>query len=170
MSVVRRTPLVLLALLAAACGGGEKPAETPAATPAAAPAAAESTPAAAAVSEGQYAVCSTCHQPTGLGLDPAFPPLAGSEILTGPSEVPIAIVLHGLQGPLKVKGKDYNGAMVAWGQLSDEDIAATLTYERASWGNSAPAVTAAEVAAVRAATKSRTTPWTWDELQQAKLK
>lgn len=170
MSAVRVTPVALLSILALACGGGDKPADTAAAAPAAAPAAEPAAAKPAYVPEGQYAVCSTCHQPTGLGLDPAFPPLAGSEVVTGPAEVPIAIVLHGLQGPLTVKGKQYNGAMVAWGQLSDEDIATTLTYERSSWGNSAPAVTAAEVAAVREATKSRTTPWTWDELQKAKLK
>jgi mono/diheme cytochrome c family protein len=90
--------------------------------------------------------------------------------VNGPAEIPIAIVLHGLQGPLKVKGTDYNGVMAPWGTFSDEDIAATLTYERASWGNTGSAVTAAQVAAVRAATKGRTTAWTWDELQKAKLK
>ena len=152
-----------LALMLAACGGEKKEAAPPAEAPAAAPVA-------SAVPQGQYAVCQTCHQADGNGVPNAFPPLAGSEIATGPAEVPIAIVLHGLQGPLTVHGTTYNGQMAAWGQFSDDDIAATLTYVRSSWGNAAPAVTAAEVAAVRAATSGRTTPWTWDELSKAKLK
>lgn len=152
-----------LVVVLAACGGEKKEAAPPAEAPAAAPVA-------AAVPQGQYAVCQTCHQADGNGVPNAFPPLAGSEIATGPSEVPIAIVLHGMQGPLTVHGTTYNGQMAAWGQFSDDDIAATLTYVRSSWGNAAPAVTAAEVAAVRAATAGRTTPWTWDELSKAKLK
>jgi mono/diheme cytochrome c family protein len=151
-----------LALVLAACGGEKPEAAPPAAEPAAAPVA-------AAVSQGQYAVCQTCHQADGKGLPNAFPPLAGSEIANGPAEVPIAIVLHGLQGPLTVHGTTFNGQMAPWGQFSDDDIAATLTYVRSSWGNAASPVTAAQVAAVRAATAGRTTPWTWDELQKAKL-
>jgi alcohol dehydrogenase (quinone), cytochrome c subunit len=36
--------------------------------------------------------------------------------------------------------------------LSDEDIADTVTFIRNSWGNQAPAVTAAQVAKLREAT------------------
>jgi mono/diheme cytochrome c family protein len=111
-------------------------------------------------------VCAVCHQATGLGLEGAFPPLAGSEWLNGRAVVPIAIVLHGLQGEISVKGKTYNGAMVAWGSvLNDEDLAATLTYARSQWGNRAAAVTAAQVRAARARFASRTTPWTAAELK-----
>lgn len=164
-SLSKITTLSAIALLLAACGGDKKETAPPAAAP---PATATATP--AAMPQGQYAVCQTCHQADGKGVPNAFPPLAGSEIANGPAEVPIAIVLHGLQGPLTVHGATYNGMMAAWGQFSDDDIAATLTYVRASWGNAAAPVTAGEVAAVRAATSSRTTPWTWDELQAAKLK
>jgi mono/diheme cytochrome c family protein len=132
-----------LALVLAACGGEKQEAAPPAAEPAAAPVA-------AAVSQGQYAVCQTCHQADGRGL-------------------PIAIVLHGLQGPLTVHGTTFNGQMAAWNQFSDDDIAATLTYVRSSWGNAASPVTAAQVAKVREETASRTTPWTWEELQKAEL-
>src|SRR3972149_11069188 len=41
--------------------------------------------------------------------------------------------------------------MPSWGHLDDETIANTLTYVMSSWGNSGPAVTAAEVTAVREA-------------------
>ncbi len=114
-------------------------------------------------------VCAVCHQATGLGLEGAFPPLAGSEWLIGRAEIPIAIVLHGLQGPITVKGKPYNGAMMAWGAaMTDDDIAGTLTYARSQWGNRAAAVTTAQVRAVRARFASRTTPWTAAELKAIK--
>lgn len=113
--------------------------------------------------------CAACHQATGAGLEGAFPPLAGSEYVTGSATVPIAIVLHGLQGEITVKGKKYNSAMMAWGSvLNDADLAATLTYVRSQWGNRAAPVTAAQVRAVRARLASRTTPFTAAELRALK--
>jgi cytochrome c553 len=114
-------------------------------------------------------LCAACHQANGAGLEGAFPPLAGSEWVTGPAIVPIAIVLHGLQGEISVKGKTYNGAMMAWGTvLNDDDLAATVTYVRSQWGNRAAPVTAAQVRAVRARLASRTTPFTAAELKALK--
>jgi cytochrome c oxidase subunit 2 len=37
--------------------------------------------------------CVVCHQPTGKGMPPAFPPLAGSQIVTGPKAAQIDILL-----------------------------------------------------------------------------
>ncbi len=172
---VLTTPALLLALgaLAACGGGGEKAATTDtaaaaaAAAPAATPAAA---PAAGLDGKAEYLVCQTCHQENGEGLPNLYPPLAGSEWLNGEPEVPIAIVLHGMQGEITVKGQKFNNVMAPWASLSDAQIAAILTYERSSWGNTAAAVTAEQVAAVRAATSSRTTPWTPEEVKAAKLK
>jgi mono/diheme cytochrome c family protein len=111
-------------------------------------------------------VCQVCHQATGLGLEGAFPPLAGSEWLNGPSLIPIAIVLKGLQGEIVVKGKTYNSVMVPWeAALNDDDLAATLSYARSQWGNRAAPVTAAQVRAARARFASRSTPWTAAELR-----
>jgi mono/diheme cytochrome c family protein len=174
----------MAALVLAACGGGDKAPEaatpaTPAAaapaettpSPAAAPSGAAATPVATAGLNGQaeYAVCSACHQQNGQGVPGAFPPLAGSEWVTGDPKIPIAIVLHGMQGPITVKGQEYNGVMMPWAALSDAQIAAIATYVRSSWGNTASAVTAADVAAVRAATASRKTQWTAAEVRAAKL-
>lgn len=168
---VLTTPALLVALsvaLTACGGGGEKAAETPATTPAGETAA----PAVAAGMDGkaEYLVCQTCHQENGEGLPSLYPPLAGSELLVGEPSVPIAIILHGLQGEVEVKGQKYNNVMAPWASLSDAQIAAILTYERSSWGNAASAVTAAEVATVRAATSSRTGPWTIAEVKSATLK
>lgn len=160
---VLMTPALLLAL--AACGGGEKQATTDTTGATAAPVAA-----AGIDGKAEYIVCQTCHQENGEGLPNLYPPLAGSELINGDAAVPIAIVLHGLQGEVTVKGQKYNNVMAPWASLSDAQIAAILTYERSSWGNSAPAVTAEEVAVVRAATSSRTTPWTIDEVKAATLK
>lgn len=155
-----------LVFLAAACGGGgeraaqqEPAAEAPdAAAPAAAPT--------ADAGEQVYSnVCVVCHQPNGAGMEGAFPPLAGSEVALGDPDVSIRIVLRGLSGEMTRNGVTYNGVMTPWGsQLSDEDVANVLTYVRSSWGNSADAVTAEQVAAVRTAVETHPDPFTTDEL------
>ncbi|MDP3774640.1 MAG: hypothetical protein Q8Q85_10280, partial [Gemmatimonadales bacterium] len=89
----------------------------------------------------------------------------GSEYVTGDAGRLARVVLNGLGGPVTVKGVRYNGAMPPWKQLGDAELAAVLSYVRASWGNTAGPVTAEDVARERAATESRTAPWTIRELQ-----
>lgn len=114
--------------------------------------------------------CVACHQSTGLGVAGQFPPLVGSEWVLGADghgdNHVVAILLRGLQGPVQVKGTTYNGAMPPWTQLTDDQIAAILTYIRSEWGNSAGPITADQVAKMRAETQSRTQPWTQGELMQ----
>src|SRR5438477_6244452 len=55
--------------------------------------------------------CATCHQATGSGVAGQYPPLAGSEYVTGGTRRLGMIVLKGLQGPLKVKGGQYGSAV-----------------------------------------------------------
>lgn len=84
--------------------------------------------------------CAACHQAGGQGLPGTFPALAGSPIATGPAKGHIDIVLHGKSGT----------AMSAYGpQLNDTDLAAVITYERNSWGNSASVVQPSDVKAAR---------------------
>ncbi len=111
-----------------------------------------------------FANCVACHQAEGTGVDGVYPPLADSPFVNGSPETLIRIVLHGLNGPVTVHGKAYNGEMPAWQQLSDEQVAAVLTYVRGSFGNKSPAVTLEEVAAVRQAGAGRSKPWTAAEL------
>jgi len=103
--------------------------------------------------------CATCHQADGKGLVHAgFPPLDKSEWVTGSKERLIKLTLHGLHGPITVKGKDYPGhvPMTAFKDtLSDREIAAVLTYIRNVYDNQASAVTQNEVWNVRAATKDK---------------
>jgi len=115
-------------------------------------------------------VCATCHQATGLGVPGVYPPLAKSEWANGSEERVIRILLHGLSGPIKVAGADFNSVMPAIGpggyNFSDEKIAAVLTYVRQEWGNSAPAITKEKVTEIRTKTAAgRATPWSSAELE-----
>ena len=70
--------------------------------------------------------CLVCHKQNGEGMPPAFPPLHGGKIATGPVNAHINIVLDGKPGTAMQAFKN---------QLTPEDIAAVITYERNSWGN-----------------------------------
>lgn len=105
-------------------------------------------------------LCLACHQATGKGLPGVFPPLAGSEWVLGQERTLIAILLHGINGPIEVAGQPYSGAMPSFGaQLSDAELASLLTHLRTQWGHQAAKVSASQVAEVRAATKDRTAPF-----------
>ncbi|MDR3451848.1 MAG: cytochrome c [Rhodoferax sp.] len=107
--------------------------------------------------------CAACHQASGLGLPGVFPPLAGSDWVAGKKATLIAIVLHGINGPLTVEGKPFNGAMPTFqGQLQDAEVAAVLTHVRSQWGNTGAPITADAVAAVRKETALRTEPFRGD--------
>jgi len=93
-----------------------------------------------AMGEKVYAAnCLACHQATGKGVPPAFPPLDGSKVATGPKAPQIALILAGKQGT----------AMASFSRLSDAEIAAVITYTRSAWGNKAGEVQPSEVKAAR---------------------
>lgn len=72
--------------------------------------------------------CASCHQPTGLGIEGTFPPLAGNPAAADPEIVESAIV-NGVSGPLEVFGVSYGTAMPAVGALSDPaDIQAVVDH------------------------------------------
>lgn len=104
------------------------------------------------------AKCVACHQATGHGVPGVFPPLAGSEWVMSKDNILVQILLHGVNGPIQVKGGSYNGAMPSFGNLSDAKIAAVLSYVRQQWGNTAPAVSEQSVAAGRHATVTLSAP------------
>ena len=86
--------------------------------------------------------CVACHQSNGQGMPPAFPALAGSAIATGPVEQHMNRVMNGNPGT----------AMAAFSaQLNDVDLAAVITYERNSFGNTKGDVV--QPAAIKAARK-----------------
>jgi nitrite reductase (NO-forming) len=108
--------------------------------------------------------CVACHQPTGKGLPPVFPPLAEAPIVNDDPTLSIKFILHGLMGPITVAGTTYNSMMPAVAGLSDQDISDVTTYVRASFGNNSGPVSVEQVKAVREANASRNTPWTTAEL------
>ena len=83
--------------------------------------------------------CSACHQNTGLGLPGVFPPLtehiANIYNSSGGREYLIHVPLFGIQGPIEVLGKNYNGVMAGRQMVSNEDIALALNHAVTSWGN-----------------------------------
>ena len=137
---------LLLALLAAGCARSSSGAAASASASAAA-----KNPASASDGAVIYlANCSSCHQPNGQGVGGAFPPLAGNPVVTGNPTAVIAIVRNGLDGRIVVNGQAYSGIMPRWnGVLSDEQIAAVITYIRSSWHNHASGVSIADVRAVK---------------------
>jgi cytochrome c oxidase subunit II len=83
--------------------------------------------------------CAACHRPDGKGAGP-IKPLDGSEIVLNDATKQIQILLNGAN----------NGAMPAWKQLSDTEIAAVVTYTKNSWSNkTGKLVQPAEIVAAR---------------------
>ncbi|TVR91190.1 MAG: cytochrome c [Trueperaceae bacterium] len=95
--------------------------------------------------------CASCHGPAGAGIAGAFPPLAGHAAELAEQSRPYLIdsLLYGLQGQIVVRGTTYNGVMPAWGQLSDDEIAAVLDHIVELGGPSVEPFEADEVAAER---------------------
>jgi mono/diheme cytochrome c family protein len=95
--------------------------------------------------------CITCHQADARGIAGSFPPLRGTEWILGDEGRLIRLLLHGMCGPIEVDGETYDNVMTPHGFLSDEQIAAVLTYVRSHFGNEAGPISPAQVTAVRAA-------------------
>lgn len=102
--------------------------------------------------------CASCHGNQGQGKPPTFPPMANSEWLELGNEALGLIVLYGLRGEIKVAGQTYRGYMPPMQHISDEDIAALLTYLNATWGPGDAPMSAAEVMRLRGAFEGPRSP------------
>ncbi len=92
------------------------------------------------IAEGEKAYglnCKSCHQANGNGIPGQYPPVAESEYVVGGTERLAMILLNGLNGPVMVKGKPYNGNMTPWRPLGNKKIAQIMSYIRTEWGNDA---------------------------------
>lgn len=90
--------------------------------------------------------CADCHGADGKGLAPAYPPLAGNRALTMDESVnAIRIVLNGGFAPGTAGNPRPYGMPPYSHVLDDDEVAAVVSYLRATWGNHAPPVTAGEV-------------------------
>lgn len=97
--------------------------------------------------------CASCHGVEGLGKPPHYPPLAGNQSIQMSSAVnAIRMVLNGGYPP-GTAGNPMPYGMPPFAQaLSDDEIAAVVTYIRTSWGNRGDAVSARQANELRAAT------------------
>lgn len=69
--------------------------------------------------------CAACHQANGKGGGPIKPLDGSPKVLDADKNVQIHVLLNGQN----------NGAMPAWKQLSDTDIAAVISYTKNNWSN-----------------------------------
>ena len=131
----------------------------PNAAPAATPLTAEEQKRFEAGREVYQSLCAACHQPDGRGREQLAPSLVGSELALGTPGIAVRIVLNGKEGSV--------GLMPPLGSvLSDDQVAAALTYIRREWGHTATPIAPSSVGDVRTATNGRTRPWTAEELLQ----
>ncbi|MHC9235304.1 c-type cytochrome [Pseudooceanicola sp. 502str34] len=96
--------------------------------------------------------CSACHFVTGKGAPEIFPELAHNALVTGSETKPlISVILNGAEVPGTAKRPMTLRMQGYADRLSDDEVAELASFVRSAWGNDAGAVTAADVAAVRAA-------------------
>ena len=69
--------------------------------------------------------CAACHQANGKGAGPIKPLDAAEVVLDADKAKQIHVLLNGQN----------NGAMPAWKQLSDTEIAAVITFTKNHWSN-----------------------------------
>lgn len=103
--------------------------------------------------------CVGCHQASGSGMPPVYPPLRNSPFVTGDPSRLVRILLHGLEGELEVEGTTYRGVMPAAPIQSDADVALLASWLRSQWGHAAAPITTDFVSKVRATDAGRIGPW-----------
>lgn len=115
--------------------------------------------------------CSGCHGADGAGMKRFAPPLSGSDWVLGDEKRLALIVLHGMEGPVKVAGKMYDApeilpVMPAHSTMDDAAITTILTYIRNEWGNNAGPIDKRTVGTTRNTSQGRVVPWKAEELKK----
>ena len=113
----------------------------------------DATPPAEAAAAGERAYlnrCAPCHLPGGEGLPPSYPALRGSAVLSGPVDAHVRIALWGSRAiatprPNAARMPGFHGA------ASDAELAAILSWERATWAPGALPIRPSDVARGRTA-------------------
>ncbi|WP_162252448.1 MULTISPECIES: cytochrome c [unclassified Rhizobium] len=96
--------------------------------------------------------CASCHGVGGEGKPPHFPPLAGNQSIQMDSAVnAIRMVLNGGYAPGTKSNPMPYGMPPFAVSLSDNEVAAVVSYIRTSWGNRGTTVSAAEANELRKA-------------------
>lgn len=115
--------------------------------------------------------CAGCHGNEGEGLRRSAPPLVQSEWVLGDQSRLVLLVLHGIEGPITVRGKEYKSpdilpVMPSHSVLDDRVIASILTYIRHEWGHDADPISAGTVGRLRHHTQGRVQPWSVQNLDE----
>jgi mono/diheme cytochrome c family protein len=84
-----------------------------------------------------------------MGDGNRYPPLVNSEWVNGDKKRLISVLLKGLEGPIKVLGKEYNNVMPKFNFLNNQQLADLMTYVRKSYSNNKSPVNKEEVANAR---------------------
>lgn len=98
-------------------------------------------PSAAAAADGKslYAVnCAACHQAVGQGVPGAFPSLVRNKFVVGDSAQVATVALNGRDDMPAFRDS-----------MTDDELAATLSYIRISWGNNATPISSTTFNGVR---------------------
>src|SRR5687767_7346680 len=93
--------------------------------------------------------CLSCHQADGGGVPNMQPAIAGGTWVKGDARALAMFVMSGGFDSASRKESDNSNVMPAFAQLTDEELAAILTFIRAKFGKGASAVSAADVADAR---------------------
>ena len=96
--------------------------------------------------------CASCHATDGRGMPPDYPPLANNPSIQMQSAVnPVRMVLNG-GFPPGTAGNPMPYGMPPFAQtLSDDEVAAVVTYIRAAWGNRGSPVSSRQANELRTA-------------------
>jgi len=98
------------------------------------------------------AKCASCHGAQGEGKPPHWPPLANNQSIEMESAVnPIRMVLNGGYPPGTEGNPRPYGMPPFAGMLSDNEVAAVVSYIRTAWGNRGAPVSAREANELRSA-------------------
>lgn len=72
-------------------------------------------------------ICSSCHQPGGVGLSGQFPPLIDNPAVDDDAYLR-DVINNGLSGPITVAGETYDGVMPSFSTLGEDDVDAVIAY------------------------------------------
>lgn len=95
--------------------------------------------------------CATCHQPDGMGVRSAIPPLVDSPFVAQGPQLVAAIILRGIDGPIRVNDHLFNGHMPSFASaLTDSEIGELATYVSGDFGKSKVKMSGSAVSKLRA--------------------
>ncbi len=117
-----------------------------------------------------YEICASCHGINGQGIQGLAPPLMGSEHVADAERLGL-IVLHGLEGPISVKGVHYDLNLAMPGlirndDITDKDIADVISYVSNAFSDIPKGLKTEKVAELRATKSISGTEYTEEELLQ----